>query len=116
MCQILSIINITWSNTAISRMNQPMEKPYWYRTTFDVPQGDKGKHFQLIFKGINYRAEVWVNGKRIADSSEMAGMFSQYSLDVSNVINAGKSNSLAVKIYPLDYPGLPSMPQLESVW
>lgn len=92
----------------------PWKKPYWYRTTFDVPLGDKGKHFQLIFKGINYRAEVWVNGKRIADSSEMAGMFAQYSLDVSNVINAGKSNALAVKIYPLDFPGLPSTPQLKA--
>mgnify|MGYP001550580894 CR=1 FL=1 len=93
----------------------PWKKPYWYRTTFDVPQGDKGKHFQLIFKGINYRAEVWVNGKRIADSSEMAGMFAQYSLDVSKVINPGKKNILAVKIYPLDFPGLPATPQLKAL-
>jgi hypothetical protein len=93
----------------------PWKKPYWYRTTFDIPSGDKGKHFQLIFKGINYRAEVWVNGKRIADSSEMVGMFAEYSLDVSNVINAGKTNVLAVKIYPLDYPGLPATPQLKAL-
>ncbi|MEO6843625.1 MAG: sugar-binding domain-containing protein, partial [Ginsengibacter sp.] len=93
----------------------PWKKPYWYRTTFDVPQGDKGKHFQLIFKGINYHAEVWVNGKRIADSSEMSGMFAQYSLDVSKVINAGKNNALAVKIYPLDFPGLPATPQLKAL-
>lgn len=93
----------------------PWKKPYWYRTTFDVPQVDKGKHFQLIFKGINYRAEVWVNGKRIADSSEMSGMFAQYSLDVSKVINAGKNNALAVKIYPLDFPGLPAHPQLKAL-
>ena len=93
----------------------PWKKPYWYRTTFSVPQSDKGKHFQLIFKGINYRAEVWVNGKRIADSSEMAGMFAQYSLDVSKVIQAGNTNVLAVKIYPLDYPGLPATPQLKAL-
>ncbi|HEY5369461.1 MAG TPA: sugar-binding domain-containing protein [Hanamia sp.] len=93
----------------------PWKKPYWYRSTFDVPQSDKGKHFQLIFKGINYRAEVWVNGKRIADSSEMSGMFAQYSLDVSKVINAGKNNALAVKIYPLDFPGLPATPQLKAL-
>jgi beta-galactosidase/beta-glucuronidase len=93
----------------------PWKKPYWYRTTFDIPSGDKGKHFQLIFKGINYRAEVWVNGKRIADSSEMVGMFAEYSLDVSNAINAGKTNVLAVKIYPLDYPGLPATPQLKAL-
>src|ERR1700761_875870 len=37
----------------------PWKKPYWYRTTFTVPAGDKGKVFQLIFKGINYRAAVY---------------------------------------------------------
>src|SRR5690242_2507610 len=37
----------------------PWNKSYWYRTTFTVPASDKGKHFQLIFKGINYRAAVW---------------------------------------------------------
>lgn len=93
----------------------PWKKPYWYRTTFAVPKTDNGKHFQLIFKGINYRAEVWVNGSRIADSSQMAGMFAQYSLDVSKVIKAGNINVLAVKIYPLDYPGLPSPPQLKAL-
>ncbi|MGN6193480.1 MAG: glycosyl hydrolase 2 galactose-binding domain-containing protein [Ginsengibacter sp.] len=93
----------------------PWKEPYWYRTTFEIPSSDEGKHFQLIFKGINYRAEVWVNGKRIADSSEMAGMFAQYSLDISSVVNAGKANILAVKIYPLDYPGLPATPQLKAL-
>lgn len=93
----------------------PWKKPYWYRSTFQVPQSDKGKHFQLIFKGINYRAEVWVNGKQIADSSEMAGMFAQYSLDISKVIHAGNTNVLAVKIYPLDFPGLPATPQLKAL-
>ncbi len=34
----------------------PWKKPYWYRTQFSVPAADKGRHFQLIFKGINYRA------------------------------------------------------------
>jgi hypothetical protein len=93
----------------------PWKKPYWYRTTFEVPSGDQGKHFQLIFKGINYRAEVWVNGIRIADSSQMVGMFAQYSLDVSTAILPGKTNGLAVKIYPLDYPGLPATPQLKTL-
>jgi Exo-beta-D-glucosaminidase Ig-fold domain/Glycosyl hydrolases family 2/Glycosyl hydrolases family 2, sugar binding domain/Glycosyl hydrolases family 2, TIM barrel domain len=93
----------------------PWKKPYWYRSFFSVPVSDAGKRFQLIFKGINYRAEVWLNGKRIADSSEMAGMFAEYSLNVSKQIMAGKQNSLAVKIYPLDYPGLPSHPQLNAL-
>src|SRR6202012_2357420 len=72
----------------------PWKKPYWYRTTFNVPAADKGKVFQLIFKGINYRAAVWVNGVQIADSTQMAGMFAEYSLDVSKAVIPGKENAL----------------------
>ncbi|MCR8560731.1 beta galactosidase jelly roll domain-containing protein [Mucilaginibacter sp. BJC16-A38] len=93
----------------------PWKKPYWYRTTFKVPAGDKGKTFQLIFKGINYRAAVWVNGKQIADSTQMAGMFAEYSLDVTKAINVGGENALAVKIYPLDYAGYPAKEQLKAL-
>ncbi|MGN6640307.1 MAG: glycoside hydrolase family 2 protein, partial [Mucilaginibacter sp.] len=93
----------------------PWKKPYWYRTVFKVPVADKGRSFQLIFKGINYRAAVWVNGKQIADSTQMAGMFAEYSLDVSKEIIAGGENALAVKIYPLDYPGYPAKEQLQAL-
>jgi exo-1,4-beta-D-glucosaminidase len=93
----------------------PWKKPYWYRTVFRVPGTDHGRHFQLIFKGINYRAAVWVNGKQVADSTQMAGMFGQYSLDISKLVNPGSENALAVKIYPLDFPGLPSTEQLKAL-
>jgi hypothetical protein len=93
----------------------PWKKPYWYRTTFKVPAADKGKFFQLIFKGINYRAAVWVNGKQIADSTQMAGMFAEHNLDVSKAIITGGENALAVKIYPLDYPGYPAKEQLKAL-
>ena len=93
----------------------PWTKPYWYRTSFNVPANDRDRCFQLIFKGINYRAAVWVNGKQVADSSDMAGMFAEYSFDVSKQIKAGSENVLAVKIYPLDYPGLPATEQLKAL-
>lgn len=93
----------------------PWKKPYWYRTVFKVPAADKGRSFQLIFKGINYRAAVWVNGKQITDSTQMAGMFAEYSLNVSKEIIAGGENALAVEIYPLDYPGYPAKEQLQAL-
>ena len=99
----------------IPNVVNPWKKPYWYRTTFQVPATDKGRHFQLIFKGINYRAAVWVNGQQIADSTQMAGMFAEYSFNISKFIQAGKENGLAVKIYPLDEPGLPAQEQLKAM-
>ena len=99
----------------IPNQPNPWKKPYWYRTTFKVAASDRGKVFQLIFKGINYRAAVWVNGKQITDSTQMVGMFAEYSLDVSKHIIAGGENALAVKIYPLDEPGFPDKEQLEAM-
>ncbi|HEY5511774.1 MAG TPA: sugar-binding domain-containing protein [Prolixibacteraceae bacterium] len=99
----------------IPNVPNPWKKPYWYRTTFKVPASDKGRHFQLIFKGINYRAALWVNGLQVADSTQMVGMFSEYSFDVSKLVVAGEENVLAVKIYPLDYPGLPAKEQLRAM-
>ncbi|MDD4190579.1 MAG: glycoside hydrolase family 2 TIM barrel-domain containing protein [Mangrovibacterium sp.] len=98
----------------LPNVGNPWKKPYWYRTSFDVPAVDKGRHFQLIFKGINYRAAVWLNGSQIADSTRMAGMFAEYSFDVSDLVRAGEKNFLAVKIYPLDEPGYPDKEQLKA--
>lgn len=93
----------------------PWKKAYWYRTSFTVPQTDRGKLFQLIFKGINYRADVWLNGVQLADSSLMVGMFAEFVLDASKAIKAGEENYLAIKIYPLDFPGEPDHPQTEAL-
>lgn len=99
----------------IPNVPNPWKKAYWYKTTFSVPESDKGKLFQLIFKGINYRADVWLNGAQLADSSLMAGMFAEYSLNASKAIRAGEENFLAVKIYPLDVPGEPDHPQTTAL-
>jgi len=99
----------------IPNLPNPWSKPYWYRTVFAVPESDNGRHFQMIFKGINYRAAVWVNGKQIADSTQLSGMFAEYSLNVSGLIKPGQENVMAVRIYPLDYPGLPDTEQLTAL-
>ncbi len=99
----------------IPNVGNPWKKPYWYRSSFTVPESDKGRHFQLIFKGINYRAAVWLNGHQIADSTQMVGMFAEYNFDVSQYIQAGSTNTVAVKIYPLDFPGLPDTEQLKAL-
>ena len=43
------------------RAGKSMEKTILVQNIIDVPAADKDKIFQLIFKGINYRAEVWLN-------------------------------------------------------
>ena len=98
----------------LPNVKNPWKNPYWYRTQFFIPESDKGKLVQLIFDGINYRAEVWLNGSLIADSSQMVGMFRQFTFDVSKFIITDSRNCLAVKIFPLDFPGLPATEQLQA--
>ena len=74
------------------------KQDWWYRTTFTVPAGQQA--YSLIFKGINYRADIWLNGTKIADSSQAVGMYNQLEFDVSKEINPGAANVLAVKVTP----------------
>ena len=71
---------------------------WWYRTTFTAPGGHKLQW--LVFKGINYRAEIWLNGERIANNREIAGMYNEFELNVTGKVKAGVENVLAVKVTP----------------
>ena len=85
--------------------NLPMagDSPYrcgwWYRKQFDIAQADGGKTFNLQFDGINYSADLWVNGKRVADQSQISGAYRTYEFDVSQQVHSG-SNVLAVEVFP----------------
>ena len=85
----------------------PFKDPYWFRTEFVIPDSQKGKTVWLNFKGINYRAEVWLNGNKIASSNEMAGMFQRFKFNVTDYIKNEGQNYLAVKIFQVDNPGTP---------
>lgn len=74
------------------------KKDWWYRTTFTAPPGRQV--YSLIFKGINYRADIWVNGQEVADKSQVVGMYNSFEFDISKLIHPGEGNVLAVKITP----------------
>lgn len=92
----------------------PWKDPYWWVTSFDYGEMPEGKVL-LNFNEINYRAEVWLNGSRIASADEMVGMERSYSLDVTGYVNAGATNRLAVKIFPVDVPGMPEHDPLTAL-
>jgi exo-1,4-beta-D-glucosaminidase len=73
------------------------EQDWWYRTTFDAPTAEV---YSLIFNGINYRADVWLNGHLIADNSQVVGMYNSFEFVISKYIDRGSKNVLAVKVTP----------------
>ena len=86
-----------------SNLAMPQDSPYsvswWYRTEFTVPSDFSGKAVWLNFAGINYRANIWLNGKQIANSDEVAGAWRTYEFNVTDMIERGKPNVLAVQTF-----------------
>ncbi len=75
---------------------------YWFRTAFSLPSEYKGKTVWMRTDGINYRSEIWLNGKLAFCT---AGMFCQEFVDVSDYVKAGQPNAIAVKVFPVDVAG-----------
>lgn len=73
-------------------------RPWWYRTTFTVTSDDMEKHVSLRFKGINYRADLWINGKKAAGRDEFAGAFRMFTFPINDYITEGE-NVLALEIW-----------------
>ncbi len=86
-----------------SNLDMPPDSPYrcgwWYRKSFEVPASDAGKTSWLHFNGINYRADVWLNGIKIASSSDVQGAYRTYDFNVSKALKPGHENVLAVETF-----------------
>lgn len=67
----------------------------WYSKTFTLPNEVAHKHITLNFSGVDYTAEVWLNGKYIGFHE---GYFQAFSFDVTKAIVFGKENQLMVKV------------------
>jgi exo-1,4-beta-D-glucosaminidase len=88
----------------------PFRCSWWYRTDFNLPADYQGRKAWLNFLGINYRANLWVNGRKVADKSEVAGAYRTFEFNVSEFVLAGKRNAIAVEVFA------PEKDDLEITW
>jgi exo-1,4-beta-D-glucosaminidase len=79
--------------------DSPFIVPWWYRKEFVLPASFKGKTIWLNFGGINYRANIWLNGKQLAKSEDAAGAWRTYEFDITDHAVLGKPNVLAVQVF-----------------
>src|ERR1035437_7674981 len=90
--------NLYFGKNLLEKVPQDLYKQdWWYRTTFKAPAGES---YTLEFPGINYRAEIWLNGEKIADNKQVVGMYVAHELNVTPWIKRGSRNVLAVKVTP----------------
>ncbi|MGD0627898.1 MAG: LamG-like jellyroll fold domain-containing protein [Terracidiphilus sp.] len=76
---------------------------YWYRVEFKVPPQARGQRLTLTFEGVNYAAEVWLNGKKLGG---FTGAFLRGKFDVTSLLAQGSENVLAVRVSPPPHPGI----------
>ncbi len=77
---------------------------YWYRTVIRVPRAYRNRHVWLNFDGINYSAEVWVNGAQVGT---IRGAFIRGIFDITAQVKPGQQAVVAVLVTPQPHPGVP---------
>src|ERR1700686_3964546 len=86
-----------------SNLDMPKGSPFrcswWFRTEFTPSADADHKTNWLNFLGINYRANVWLNGQKIADAKDVAGTFATFEFNVSKALRPGTTNAFAVEVF-----------------
>ena len=77
------------------RMHETCKKEWWYKKSFIAPSDFSGKRTVIVFDGVDWSCQVWLNGTLIGQN---AGMFRRFEFDVSKVILPGQNNILVVKL------------------
>jgi len=72
-------------------------KSWWYRVEFPTPAAWKDRNVGLTFNGVNYHAEVWLNGRKLG---AISGAFIRGQFDVASALAATGNNVLAVRVWP----------------
>src|SRR4051812_10000202 len=76
--------------------------PWWYRTELTLT--GTAAHTVLRTNGVLSRADVWLNGRRVADRTVVVGAYAVHEFDVGGLVRDGV-NALAVQVYPNDADG-----------
>jgi beta-galactosidase/beta-glucuronidase len=75
---------------------------FWYRNEFTAPALAPGRHAWLSFDGINWKAEVYLNGRSLG---RIDGAFMRGRFDVTSLLHSGATNALAVRVLHNAHPG-----------
>jgi beta-galactosidase/beta-glucuronidase len=84
---------------------------FWYRDEFTVPAADAGKRLWLNFDGINWKADVYVNGSKVG---RIEGGFMRGKFDVTALLHPGAKNALAVRVEKNATPGAVKVASMQT--
>jgi beta-mannosidase len=67
----------------------------WFKTNFTVPKDLEGERLFLRFAGVDYYADVWLNGEYLGFHE---GMFNPFEFDVTGKADKNGENLLVVRV------------------
>ena len=71
------------------------DKTWIYKTSFALDKAE-GQHYDLVFNGLNYYADIFVNDVCIASSDTTYGVFIKREYDITDLL--GKKNTVEVRV------------------
>ncbi len=92
--------DIYYSNNIDTISTAPFLKNWWYVKDFEIEDWNENEFYTITFEGLNYRANVWLNGELIADLNQLEGPFRVFNLDITE--HAAAKNRLAVEVIPAE--------------
>ncbi len=81
---------------------------YWYYTEFTLATSAANQRFWLNLRGINYTADVFINGVQLNKEEQLQGMFLRHSFDITEHPSKDGIYRLAIRVVPPDSPGIPN--------
>jgi len=79
--------------------DSPFKCSWWYRTEFSLRPEFSKNNVWLHLAGINYRANIWLNGSKIADSAEVAGAYREFEFQINKALRPRAKNVLAIETF-----------------
>ena len=77
---------------------------YWFYNEFQIPEIKEGQEVWLNFRGLNYFADIFLNGQRVNINTHQ-GMYLREKYLITPFLINGKINRLAVWVAPPDPAG-----------
>ena len=79
------------------------KREWWYLRTFSAPPVRTAQQARLVFDGVDYFADVWLNGEKLGSHE---GAYTRFAFDVTKHLRAKGDNDLAVRVTsPWKVPG-----------
>lgn len=79
---------------------------YWFVKSFEQ-SAKPGEQIWLKLRGVNYKSEIYLNGKKV-NATTHVGMHLRQQYNITSLLAASGKNRLAILVSPPDFPGAPN--------